>query len=53
MLPRYLARPPEVVGVLVKKKSLFYASIAEDKVEVHNLEKSLAMNVSPVVPPGT
>lgn len=32
---------------------LYYTSMAEDIVEVQSLEKSFAINVKPVVPPGT
>lgn len=51
--------PTELRGVahnvtIFNGRVLFiYASMAEDIVDVHNLETSFAIKVSPVVPPGT
>ena len=49
----YLSRNRECLDPLRWLGDNNHASIAEDKVEVQSLENSFAINVSPVVPPGT
>ncbi len=57
MRQKYIILPftllPDIKIITCTQHTISYASMADDIVELHSLENSLAMKVSPVVPPGT